>query len=1020
MGLGKTLICLAAIIATKGHWPKIPPQYSTDLNPIRGKTGTLMQMTAAAIGREQIPWKTFFQARSGAGEDYGGCITMLEENVGSYIIPPTHNSNRVRRPALIPKGERIYLCTATLIIVPQNLFFQWTNQIALHLNRGSLKVLHMETNEIHMPPTADLLSYDIILMSKNRFEREMKSVETEKISPKGREDYSYQYRDQDHRSSLQNIHFLRMIVDEGHDFASSGRKNNAIWALQNLHVERRWIVSGTPAASLLGVELDLAVNETRENISNQASEQEILEARRFTFLLKQERQDLERLGRIVTDFLQIRPWANDNGEDLASWQKYVMPSKDGNRKPKSLKSILESLIVRHRIEDVDADIQLPPLQNKVVYLEPSWHDKLSINLFILTLTANAVTSERTDQDYMFHHSNRAQLDLLITNLRHSGFYWVSFSPELIMNTLDFCGSYLNKKSISNPYSYGTTKDHILLKQVMETGYRALASSSWKAFAEFQELGIFVEGFPEDSCNSWSLIQREAEDPLLTGATQMIKAQKYVDSHLYSSDPAYGLAELGNSVMKAFQLNNEVRTEHENLSKIGDLESNRFPHPKKSLPRSKNLADLRLTEKHTMSKARGFFGSKKKDHVQERSAERHLDYLGTVSKLKSALKTSASLENAEALSSESPLARAKIIGTASSKLSYLVDRVLALQQDEKILVFYRGDHIAYFIAQAFDLVNVRYLIYTGTITTDRRSIYITTFNKTETFRVMLMDVRQAAHGLHIASASRVFFVNPEWQPNVEAQAIKRAHRIGQTRPVYVETLVLKGTLEDQMLQRRKKMTTEEHQTAQKSLIDDPVMKELIENLKPILLSQDEINNPRRQIALLRTPQRIFGRVAKGVSETDNPNSDLILPEGAHSWKAKPGTRKRQFSYQPSPDSADIPLSKRGKSSPPYRDVDEVAENHENESATSSPPYRDVDEVAENHENESATSSPLATNTSNNRIETTHHPLPEITSTIAPRRRVAFSLNQDRDDENNDIHPMQVPRLDGNPTSGLFGT
>lgn len=828
----------------------------------------------------------------------------------------------------------------------------------------------METNDIHMPPTADLLSYDIILMSKNRFEREMKSVETEKISPKGREDY-YQCKDEDHRSSLQNIHFLRMIVDEGHDFASSGRKNNAIWALQNLHVERRWIVSGTPAASLLGVELDLAVNETRENISNQASEQEILEARRFAFLLKQERQDLERLGRIVTDFLQIRPWANDNGEDLASWQKYVMPSKDGNRKPKSLKSILESLIVRHRIEDVDADIQLPPLQNKVVYLEPSWHDKLSINLFILTLTANAVTSERTDQDYMFHHSNRAQLDLLITNLRHSGFYWVSFSPELIINTLDFCGSYLNKKSISNPYSYGTTKDHILLKQVMETGYRALASSSWKAFAEFQELGIFVEGFPEDSCNSWSLIQREAEDPLLTGATQLIKAQKHVDSHLYSSNPAHGLAELGNSVMKAFQLNNEVRTEHENLSGIGDLESNRIPHQKKSSPRSKNLADLRLTERHTMSKARGFLGNKKKDHVQERSAERHLDSLGTVPKLKSALKTSTSLENkmTEALS-ESPLARSKIIGTASSKLSYLIDRVLALQQDEKILVFYRGDHIAYFIAQAFDLVDVRYLIYTGTITTDRRSIYITTFNKTETFRVMLMDVRQAAHGLHIASASRVFFINPEWQPNVEAQAIKRAHRIGQTRPVYVETLVLKDTLEDQMLQRRKKMTTEEHQTAQKSLIDDPVMKELIENLKPILLSQDEINNPRRQIALLKTPQRIFGRVAKGVSEIDNPDSDLILPEGAHSWKAKPGTRKRQFSYQPSPDSADIPLSKRGKSSPPYRDVDEAAENHDNHSLTSSP---------------------LATNTSNNRIETTHHPLPEITPTTAPRRRVAFSLD-----------------------------
>lgn len=42
--------------------------------------------------------------------------------------------------------------------------------------------------------------------------------------------------------------------------------------------------------------------------------------------------------------------------------------------------------------------------------------------------------------------------------------------------------------------------------------------------------------------------------------------------------------------------------------------------------------------------------------------------------------------------------------------------------------------------------------------------------------MLMSLREAAHGLDIASASRVFFVNPVWQPNVEAQAVKRCHRM----------------------------------------------------------------------------------------------------------------------------------------------------------------------------------------------------------------------------------------------------
>lgn len=54
----------------------------------------------------------------------------------------------------------------------------------------------------------------------------------------------------------------------------------------------------------------------------------------------------------------------------------------------------------------------------------------------------------------------------------------------------------------------------------------------------------------------------------------------------------------------------------------------------------------------------------------------------------------------------------------------------------------------------------------------------------------MNVKLAIYGLHLAAASRVFFISPIWQPNIEAQAVKRAHRIGQMRPVYVETLVLK--------------------------------------------------------------------------------------------------------------------------------------------------------------------------------------------------------------------------------------
>ena len=147
------------------------------------------------------------------------------------------------------------LCTATIIVVPLNLFAQWQSEISVHLDQHSLQVLCLQSLDAPMPSETDLSTCDILLISKARFEREMKPLEisakTQCICPSisrcncaaaGGKYYS----------PLRKLHFLRIIVDEGHDFASSGGTTNAIWALQRLHVERRWIVSGTPSTGLIG------------------------------------------------------------------------------------------------------------------------------------------------------------------------------------------------------------------------------------------------------------------------------------------------------------------------------------------------------------------------------------------------------------------------------------------------------------------------------------------------------------------------------------------------------------------------------------------------------------------------------------------------------------------------------------------------------------------------------------------------------------------------------------------------
>jgi SNF2 family DNA or RNA helicase len=58
------------------------------------------------------------------------------------------------------------------------------------------------------------------------------------------------------------------------------------------------------------------------------------------------------------------------------------------------------------------------------------------------------------------------------------------------------------------------------------------------------------------------------------------------------------------------------------------------------------------------------------------------------------------------------------------------------------------------------------------------------------------------GLNLTAAEYVFLLDPWWNPAVEAQAIDRAHRIGQTRPVFAYRLICKGTVEEKILEMQK--------------------------------------------------------------------------------------------------------------------------------------------------------------------------------------------------------------------------
>ena len=73
-------------------------------------------------------------------------------------------------------------------------------------------------------------------------------------------------------------------------------------------------------------------------------------------------------------------------------------------------------------------------------------------------------------------------------------------------------------------------------------------------------------------------------------------------------------------------------------------------------------------------------------------------------------------------------------------------------------------------------------------------------------MFLISLKAGGAGLNLIGADTVIHYDPWWNPAAQAQATDRAHRIGQTKPVFVYELIAQGSVEERMLglQRHKRM------------------------------------------------------------------------------------------------------------------------------------------------------------------------------------------------------------------------
>jgi hypothetical protein len=182
MGLGKTIMCLAVILATKNHLPKVPPHYQA--RPRAGEgVPKLMEMALWTAGRNGLPTKSYLERlRLREGFEYTNIKKHAEANPPQYFVP--RPAPRKVRRMQTPPSKLMTVCSGTIVVVPRNLVSQWRSEIQKHVSDGpdGLKLLVVDSPRAELPSPAELRHYDVVLFSKSRFEREIRDGSDKLVS----------------------------------------------------------------------------------------------------------------------------------------------------------------------------------------------------------------------------------------------------------------------------------------------------------------------------------------------------------------------------------------------------------------------------------------------------------------------------------------------------------------------------------------------------------------------------------------------------------------------------------------------------------------------------------------------------------------------------------------------------------------------------------------------------------------------------------------------------------------------
>lgn len=156
-----------------------------------------------------------------------------------------------------------------------------------------------------------------------------------------------------------------------------------------------------------------------------------------------------------------------------------------------------------------------------------------------------------------------------------------------------------------------------------------------------------------------------------------------------------------------------------------------------------------------------------------------------------------------------------VGTTDNELQEIIQKVKSTKigniiyylktqilDGDKIILFSQWDELLHKVGNMLKEHNLNIVYCNGTVFQRKRAIQ-SFMNPNNNINIILLSSRNAASGINLTEANKIILLEPvygssEYRTNIETQAIGRADRIGQKRPITVHRFIIKNTIEQDII------------------------------------------------------------------------------------------------------------------------------------------------------------------------------------------------------------------------------